>query len=274
MEATSDDPTRLTKLPVSLSDVEFPATSLKSPTILRQVDRKFVPCVLQGTVGSTSHKVLVVFDQHAADERPAVETILDSLCDGFVNGDLPFTQLEEGQLRIVLTRSEVEVLERSGTRDILKRWGIELAPVETPEGEYIQVGVLAVPALLERLASKKGVELTRLLRLYLPIVDQDVGGIQAAISAPDSQEGRARIQRWMPQEIVELANSKACRGAIMFEDKLNHDQCTRLISRLAATRNPWVCAHGRPTFVPLCILPHRHTPKRTIDWTRWAREHT
>jgi len=56
----------------------------------------------------------------------------------------------------------------------------------------------------------------------------------------------------------------------MFEDKLDTDQCARLLARLAATRNPWMCAHGRPTFAPLRVLNSgRAAHKRVIDWRAW-----
>lgn len=260
-----------------LSDIDFLSSSLSSPTVLRQVDRKFIPCVLEGRAGDNNHNVLVIFDQHAADERAGVELILEALGDGFANNNMAVTQLQEGHVRLVLTRREAEILERPEARDILTRWGINLTLPDTITGEYIQIGVRGVPALLERLGNKDGTELTRLLKLYLPLLDTDLEEIQAFIATLDdsSDPGWGRIQRWMPHEMVELAKSKACRGAVMFEDKLSRDQCTRLLSRLARTRNPWVCAHGRPTMAPLCILPStRQSAKRTIDWSAWGKQHS
>lgn len=69
--------------------------------------------------------------------------------------------------------------------------------------------------------------------------------------------------RWCPQELVNLVNSRACRGecflleniaisllsgAIMFNDPLNLEQCDRLIQQLAKTAFPFQCAHGRYVF--------------------------
>lgn len=67
--------------------------------------------------------------------------------------------------------------------------------------------------------------------------------------------------RWCPKALLELINSKACRGsscaslrvitanvysgAIMFNDSLTIDQCERLISQLSDTALPFQCAHGR-----------------------------
>lgn len=58
----------------------------------------------------------------------------------------------------------------------------------------------------------------------------------------------------------------------MFEDRLDQDQCTRLVAQLATTRNPWICAHGRPTMAPLALIPEgRMSSRRTIDWAAWKR---
>jgi DNA mismatch repair protein MLH3 len=61
----------------------------------------------------------------------------------------------------------------------------------------------------------------------------------------------------------------------MFGDRLDDDQCRRLITRLAGTRNPWACAHGRPTFAPLRVLNgEKPRYKRVIDWGRWKTKTT
>lgn len=68
--------------------------------------------------------------------------------------------------------------------------------------------------------------------------------------------------RWCPRELVNLINSKACRGmwwtltmgralmpvttgAIMFNDRLSIEQCKRLVHQLSETSLPFQCAHGR-----------------------------
>ena len=74
-----------------------------------------------------------------------------------------------------------------------------------------------------------------------------------------------RALRWCPRELLDLVNSKACRGkdllffclkgiffeiaippgAIMFNDTLTREQCQKLVRQLADTVFPFQCAHGR-----------------------------
>ena len=84
------------------------------------------------------------------------------------------------------------------------------------------------------------------------------------VSAAEADEFMwLRALRYCPQELIELINSKACRGepissylrlcaktnedpgAIMFNDRLTDTQRRRLVRQLAATAFPFQCAHGR-----------------------------
>ena len=58
----------------------------------------------------------------------------------------------------------------------------------------------------------------------------------------------------IPKTINYVLNSRACRGAIKFGDKLQHDVCDDLIKRLSECDLPFQCAHGRPSVAPLINL--------------------
>ena len=64
-----------------------------------------------------------------------------------------------------------------------------------------------------------------------------------------------RALRDCPRDLVNLINSRACRGAIMFNDTLTVGQCKRIVQDLAATAYPFQCAHGRC----VCRFPHNDT---------------
>ena len=198
---SADDPT---------SDIAFTTESLATATILGQVDTKFIACLLHSP---TQPRTLVLIDQHAADERVAVEAILQELCEGFMSDTI--RQSEVSGPAIVITRSEAQRLASSTFLGIFARWGISLGLGELGEGDYIQVPIKAVPTILaSRLARKEASEMTRLVRLYLIQLDETHDELQSLISKYDNGEvdDWQRVQRWMPREMLELANSKACRS--------------------------------------------------------------
>lgn len=59
----------------------------------------------------------------------------------------------------------------------------------------------------------------------------------------------------LPPAVLRVLRSKACRSAIMFGDELQRTQCCDLVSSLSATRLWTICAHGRPTTLPVVHLP-------------------
>ena len=75
-------------------------------------------------------------------------------------------------------------------------------------------------------------------------------------------DGWVKALRYCPTPLLELVNSRACRGqvypslkvfsihcwytgAVMFNDPLSQSQCEHLIQRLSETVFPFQCAHGR-----------------------------
>lgn len=287
MAGCSYEPTNPVSLPSPFpftTDVQISKSSLSNATVLGQVDRKFIAVVLSTNINLTT---LALIDQHAADERVAVEKVLLELCEGFAKDDLLVAELAKTRPMIILTQAEAQILSQPWVLSLFKRWGIRLTmPPGLSHGEYIQVKVETVPlSLLSRLGRKEGSEMTRLVRGYLPIVAEHASEITVLVEnlegkAMEDNEGGdtegyggdwGRLMRFMPREMLELANSKACRGAIMFEDRLSHDQCDRLIQQLSQTRFPFMCAHGRPSMVPLVILNEQQDKpvtkaKRKINW--------
>ncbi|KAL7424332.1 DNA mismatch repair protein [Cryptotrichosporon argae] len=293
------EPLRSAAMPV---DITFAPSALGAARVLGQVDRKFIACVLPtasppaacgdanaGYAPTRWDRALVLIDQHAADERVSYEHLLSTFCAGFlgrqavgtVDLSLPIEVGVEGDMAV----SELAMR-------LLARWGVE---------GTVEAGVVcvhAVPVLLGRLKRKE--EVDELVRSYIGAVTDEADEARAAVRRLDAgvgtddrsdactgEGGQAaapeqpgmdkddawRAVRWMPRVLRELIKSKACRGAIMFADLLSHDQCARLVARLAAARRPFVCAHGRPSVVPLGLVGdagsrrggHRHE----IDWAAW-----
>jgi DNA mismatch repair protein MLH3 len=58
----------------------------------------------------------------------------------------------------------------------------------------------------------------------------------------------------MPLPILDALASAACHGAVRFGDSLTHAQCSAIVMALADCDLPFLCAHGRPSIVPLVVL--------------------
>ena len=79
-----------------------------------------------------------------------------------------------------------------------------------------------------------------------------------------------------PSFVKRILASQACRYAYMFGDKLNYSQCEELLKNLAKCKLSFICAHGRPSVVPLINLkeidtkPTESAPKKfkkkTYPW--------
>lgn len=58
--------------------------------------------------------------------------------------------------------------------------------------------------------------------------------------------------------------SVRCATNTGFNQALTREQCERLLSQLAATAFPFLCAHGRPSVV--CIRTHMHGRAAPVRW--------
>ena len=105
-------------------------------------------------------------------------------------------------------------------------------------------------------------------------INTEYDDVVLSLSPSDEVPWQSAMRR-CPREILDLIDSKACRGmfqhgltiypiferfigAIMFNDSLNHEQCERLIFRLSECSEslPFQCAHGRPGQCANCLTMH------------------
>lgn len=54
-------------------------------------------------------------------------------------------------------------------------------------------------------------------------------------------------ERMVPLPVQSILNTRACKGAIKFGDRLSPETLADLIRRLSACSKPFQCAHGRPS---------------------------
>ncbi|KAL4076208.1 hypothetical protein J3A83DRAFT_4225587 [Scleroderma citrinum] len=289
-----------------VSHVRFRKEDLQTACAISQVDRKFVACLIDVDHRSTEiskasckragghidGKTLVLIDQHAADERVRVERFLKTICNGFLchhdgRGGVETLQLLP-PIPVLLTRREASRLSQVlAYQKAFESWGFrfgDLQSVTITEGAdlsmhedaaYTQIFVTAIPEVIsEKLLA--GSELRELIKGYLGALENELDGFdvpsQSNLGANETEMGWVKALRWCPRVLLELINSKACRGAIMFNDPLSLEQCQRLIKQLSATAFPFQCAHGRPSLVPLTHLVSQVEGRApsAVEWEKFS----
>jgi DNA mismatch repair protein MLH3 len=141
---------------------------------------------------------------------------------------------------VLLSRREADLLYTAGVRDHFRRWGIELEerqsppPLDTGEDARIQIGVSAVPNLIESKVSSRitwsyiitdrvqllqGNELQDVLKSILGEVEMNGAPSWHSGDVDESVEELAprwlRAWRKCPNSLLALVNSKACRGSFL-----------------------------------------------------------
>ena len=205
---------------------------LSTARVISQVDKKFILICVNGSPNTTDREeadLLVLVDQHAADERIRVEVLLADLKASPVS--LPKPLIFEVQAR------EHHLLSRLAPSFAALGIAYELTgPAGSPKCKIV---VKALPAAIAercRLEPKVLIELIR------------------SEAWKCEEEGASLVSSPCPQGLLDMLNSRACRSAIMFNDALTREECQTLIHRLGTCAFPFQCAHGRPSMIPLVDL--------------------
>ncbi|CAD6958858.1 unnamed protein product [Tilletia laevis] len=248
-----------------LSEIEatLDKDALRGARVLGQVDRKFVLCVVQlpRTAGQRlpSNNALLLIDQHAADERVRVERLLQEYVQGCRSGKPDCHPLRE-PTEVELSTGEIEALEKNDVlQRCLQRGGFVLSfrRVETdqdsPGTPFVKLFITSIPSVIkDRLLAERGL-LTALIRDFgISTSDERGPSLLSHFGEPSSGQACEEssyswigILRTLPRLMLDLIYSRACRGAIMFNDILTQAQCERLVDDVAETAFPFQCAHGR-----------------------------
>lgn len=234
---------------------KFTREDLTNAEFLAQVDKKFLlvklkfsssaissNSTLSKTIqiptmsATTVQDTLIMVDQHAASERIRVERYLKDYCGSVARGDglvkiYNFIQPK----RLLLSREEVLQLSETGAKEECQRWGIgieflpppetgiemEVDGVEADTGDYIQVQLNYIPLVVsDRLKSEPRLQ-QELIRSFLAqLVDESGKGRERKLGSGlgRGEKDWVSVMRNCPLVILDLINSKACRGAIMFND--------------------------------------------------------
>ncbi|KAG2225617.1 hypothetical protein INT45_013728 [Circinella minor] len=295
--ATSIISTPTVAVPFPQQRYEGPAVrlnkeDLKGAQVLGQIDNKFILIKL-----NTNGRQLLLVDQHAADERVQLERMLWSLKD-----TTEATQLDPS-IAVDLSSAECRLAQKYTAQ--LDRWGFRLstALAASTSLRTNEENEEATPTVILRYSKhfstretsshfekkKSPTLVTRLPRLIADrcIVNKDVlrdliceylhsldriheYQNQVENEVDDDQEVNSfTFLHGCPRGMMGILRSKACRGAVMFNDSLTMEQCRWLIQALSNCRFPFQCVHGRPSMVPLVALD-ANTPRRhSINWGRF-----
>lgn len=270
--------------------------ALSSAEVIAQVDKKFILIKLridtqseQHMADSSSHRqqLLVLVDQHAADERIRIEVLLANLCSKPLRGtnDVPSCVHPKSGVATTLLPKPVIFQVQARESGLFRKhsshfanWGV-LYSLDKPEGEATNSDSkacrLIVRALPDGIAERCRVDPKVLIEFMRGEVwrreESRVKSTQCSeqfASTIDADETlnshpaakSEKHERWLqrigdcPRGILDMLNSRSCRSAIMFNDELTIEECQTLIKRLAMCAFPFQCAHGRPSLIPLVQL--------------------
>jgi DNA mismatch repair protein MLH3 len=233
--------------------------ALAHARVFGQVDRKFilamVPAMVDGVDEDEDKGLLVLVDQHAADERIHFEGLCQELHTSAA------TSLGK-PLVFEIDQDEAQRFEKQ--REYFESWYItytimgqlQVSGSSLKDGRkpHCSVRITMLPTLIaERCRAEP--------KLLLDLLRSEIWSPRPATNKiccrlPKGGLGRQNVS-WLsdiahcPAGMLEMLKSRACRTAIMFNDELNVDQCTGLVQRLAGCAFPFQCAHGRPSLTVL-----------------------
>ncbi|RLM01204.1 hypothetical protein CFD26_107615 [Aspergillus turcosus] len=233
---------------------------LATADIIAQVDRKFILAKLAD--GRSSRSVLVLIDQHAADERCRIESLFGEM---FVDGHRQVQTIRIDPIAFDIPLMEATLFGKHA--DFFASWGVGYSVERKSSARAALVVVHSLPTLI---AERCRVEPNLVRDLIRGELWKNEENGRGALALSDRRAQRSKIHRdesgcetedsWVerlescPQGIIDLLNSRACRTAIMFNDVLTAEECESLIGRLARCVLPFQCAHGRPSMIPILDL--------------------
>lgn len=163
-------------------------------------------------------KHMFIIDQHATDERANYEELLENspLTEQKMTVPKPlyFNSIQENAIM-----NNVEEFERKGFKFLIDK-----------------SKVAGFRVLLSSTSIFKGQGTDE----YLTREDLEEL-INVFLESPRS------FSSYTLKKVRNIAASKACRKSVMIGDKLSWSQMSSIVSKMAILKNPWVCAHNRPT---------------------------
>lgn len=234
-------------------------SSLANAQVVAQVDRKYVlikmaSAPVENDTDNNSTSMLVLVDQHAADERCRIEQMFGEMFQ-VLGSEIVIRQVKlASPIQFEISAQESRLFEFFSR--FFGSWGCPYEVFKSQDREHATVSIIALPTLIAERCRSEPELMMNVLRGEMSKRTEDRRGISrptiASFNSLDSSSPLSWIDRISdcPEGIINLLNSRACRSAVMFNDPLSLEECQTLISRLSQCAFPFQCAHGRPSMVP------------------------
>lgn len=225
--------------------------------MIAQVDKKYILIKMRGISSNTEQEdeaaqgcdLLVVVDQHAADERIRVESLFTEICSSPADPAEPHVS-DRIQKTLVfrVSKREAELMRRYDGD--FAEWGIRYHILSS--GEESSLHIDALPrAITDRCTNEPSLAID-MIRTHVYMLSDQLAASRAQADSPPA--GWISRIGSCPKGLLDLLNSRACRSAIMFNDALELEECKVLMNKLGRCMFPFQCAHGRPSMIPLVDL--------------------
>lgn len=200
-----------------LERLQLTKTDLQNAKVVAQIDDKFICCSIPNP-GNQPGSVLVLVDQHAADERIRVERFLRQVLREFKSGSVAATLLDIPHEVQLLKEQMLFLVNYPEAQHLLGRWGFKTSQNISTSSTLLSV--TSVPTLLlSRLGPKGGLEVKKIVSGYVAFLQSQPISSFPPLGVPEDDGGGLGLDatgllRWMPERMKELVDSKACRGEL------------------------------------------------------------
>ncbi|XP_039750811.1 DNA mismatch repair protein Mlh3-like [Pararge aegeria] len=227
------------------ADLIFDSLSLTEAKILGQIDRKFIASIINARSAKTnkSSNYLVLFDQHAVDERVRLESNLSDYIQ-----DSGWKSIHIDPVTIVLCKDDYVYCVNH--KEKLARFGLQWTFSSECE--------MLLNAIPNAILGKNPRQVEIVMKAVKKLISEQIQAIKSL---------RGNVSLY-PKSIMELVFSEACKYAIKFGDKLSNSECANMISSLAGCKTPFQCAHGRPAIAVLMELRNNYNQSYKVNLTK------
>lgn len=197
-------------------------TALEQAEVIAQVDQKFILARMSGHDGhSTTNQddsaILVLIDQHAADERCQLEGLMQCYFEGVEGTDIIRAQTEmlANPMRLEFGAEECKLLHRFASH--FAHWGICYTTRDGEVGLNVgQTGTLDIvslpPSILERARTKPKLLADLLRKEAFRLEDTGTLPLCNQKRLAGGPQGWVQNFQACPQGILDLLNSRSCRS--------------------------------------------------------------